>query len=64
MINCYNYVPPLTHSEADLQRALVFNLRHFLLELGGDFALVGEHYRLQVGNRDFFVDLLFYHRGG
>ncbi len=54
---------PAAHSEADLQRALLTNLRQFLLELGGDFTFVGERYRLQVGGRDFFVDLLFYHRG-
>jgi predicted nuclease of restriction endonuclease-like (RecB) superfamily len=54
---------PAAHSEDDLQRALVANLRQFLLELGGDFTFVGEGYRLQVGGRDFFVDLLFYHRG-
>jgi len=52
-----------SHSEADLQRALVANLRRFLLELGSDFTFVSEQYRLQVGGRDFFVDLLFYHRG-
>jgi predicted nuclease of restriction endonuclease-like (RecB) superfamily len=54
---------PSLHSEADLQRALMANLRQFLLELGGEFTFVGERYRLQVGGRDFFVDLLFYHRG-
>lgn len=54
---------PDQHSEDDLQRGLVANLRRFLLELGGDFTFVAEHYRLQVGIRDFFVDLLFYHRG-
>jgi predicted nuclease of restriction endonuclease-like (RecB) superfamily len=54
---------PDSHSEADLQRALMANLRQFLLELGSDFTFVGERYRLQVGGRDFFVDLLFYHRG-
>jgi predicted nuclease of restriction endonuclease-like (RecB) superfamily len=54
---------PDAHSEGDLQRALVANLRQFLLELGGDFTFPGERYRLQVGGRDFFVDLLFYHRG-
>ncbi len=54
---------PDAHSEDDLQRALVANLRQFLLELGGDFTFVGERYRLQVGGRDFFVDLLFFHRG-
>ncbi len=54
---------PEPHSEADLQRALVANLKQFLLELGGDFSFVGERFRLQVGSRDFFVDLLFFHRG-
>lgn len=51
------------HSEPDLQRALMTNLRQFLSELGADFAFIGQHYRLQVGGRDFFLDLLFYHRG-
>ncbi len=54
---------PAAHSEEDLQRGLMVNLRQFPLELGGDFTFVGEYYRLQVGGRDFFVDLLFYHRG-
>jgi predicted nuclease of restriction endonuclease-like (RecB) superfamily len=54
---------PDAHSEDDLQRAVVANLRQFLLELGGDFTFAGERCRLQVGGRDFFVDLLFYHRG-
>jgi predicted nuclease of restriction endonuclease-like (RecB) superfamily len=54
---------PDVHTENDLQRALVANLRQFLLELGGDFTFIGERYRLQVGGRDFFMDLLFYHRG-
>ena len=53
---------PDHHSEADLQRALVANLRRFLIELGRDFAFVGEQYRLQVGGQDFCLDLLFYHR--
>lgn len=54
---------PEPHTEADLQRALVTNLWQFLMELGSDFTFVGEQYRLQVGGRDFFIDLLFYHRG-
>lgn len=54
---------PEPHSEADLQRGLVSNLRRFLAELGADFAFVGERYRLQVGGRDFALDLLFFHRG-
>jgi predicted nuclease of restriction endonuclease-like (RecB) superfamily len=47
---------PAAHSEDDLQRALGANLRHFLLELGTDFAFVGERYRLHVGGRNFFEE--------
>ncbi len=50
------------HTESDLQTALVQNLRKFLLELGHGFTFVGEKVRLQVGNTDFKLDLLFYHR--
>jgi len=53
---------PERHSEADLQAALVHNLRRFLMELGDGFAFVGERVRVQVGNQDFELDLLFYHR--
>ena len=54
---------PAVHSERDLQQGLVANLRAFLLELGTDFTFVGEQFRLQVGGRDFALDLLFFHRG-
>ena len=54
---------PANHSERDLQQGLVANLRDFLLELGADFTFVGEEFRLQVGGRDFALDLLFFHRG-
>lgn len=51
------------HSESDLQRGLVKQIKNFILELGKDFIFIGEEYKLQVGNSDFFIDLLFYHRG-
>ena len=54
---------PDGHSEQDLERGLVSNLRRFLTELGADFAFVGEQVRLQVGGKDFALDLLFFHRG-
>lgn len=54
---------PETHSESDLQKALIQHMKAFILELGGDFIFIGEQYRLQVGNQDFYIDLLFYHRG-
>jgi predicted nuclease of restriction endonuclease-like (RecB) superfamily len=54
---------PEDHNESDLQKALTQNMKNFILELGKDFIFVGEEFRLQVGNQDFFIDLLFYHRG-
>ena len=47
--------------ERDLERGLLNHLRQFLLELGAGFAFVGSQYHLQVGDSDFFIDLLFYH---
>lgn len=51
------------HSENELQRGLVRQMKNFILELGKDFLFIGEEYKLQVGKSDFFIDLLFYHRG-
>lgn len=53
---------PPGHSEADLQRGLVEQLKNFLIELGRDFCYVGSHYPVQVGGRDFELDLLFFNR--
>jgi predicted nuclease of restriction endonuclease-like (RecB) superfamily len=53
---------PEPYQEKDLREALVKNLCRFLLELGDGFTFVGEKVRLQVGNSDFELDLLFYHR--
>ncbi|MEM9219286.1 MAG: PDDEXK nuclease domain-containing protein [Cyanobacteria bacterium P01_F01_bin.150] len=54
---------PPAHSESDLQKAILQHIKQFILELGKDFIFMGEEYRLQVGNQDFFIDLLFFHRG-
>jgi len=54
---------PDPHSEGDLQLGLVRQMKNFILELGKDFLFIEEEYKLQVGNSDFYVDLLFYHRG-
>lgn len=51
------------HSESDLQKGLIQQMKNFILELGKDFLFVSEEYKIQVGNSDFFIDLLFYHRG-
>ena len=54
---------PADHSESDLHRGLLGQLRAFLIELGRDFCFVGSEFPLQVGRRDFALDLLFFHRG-
>ena len=54
---------PREHEEKELQKALTQNMKQFILELGRDFIFIGEEYRLQVGNQDFYLDLLFFHRG-
>jgi hypothetical protein len=53
---------PEKHSENDLEKALVQNLQKFILEIGKGFTYLGSQYRLQVGFKDFYTDLLFYHR--
>jgi len=47
--------------ERDLERGLVGQIRAFLLELGVGFSFAGSQYHLEVGGRDFYLDLLFYH---
>ncbi len=54
---------PVEHSEADLHKGLLKELKRFLLELGSEFCFVGSEFPLQVGDQDFALDLLFYHRG-
>lgn len=54
---------PQGHVEADLHRGLLLRLKDFLIELGRDFCFVGSEYPVQVGGRDFALDLLFFHRG-
>lgn len=54
---------PAGHSESDLHQGLLHKLKEFLGELGRDFCFVGSEFPLQVGGRDFALDLLFFHRG-
>ena len=50
------------HSERELEQALVRNLRAFLAEMGGAFTFVGNQYRLEADGKDYFIDLLLFHR--
>ena len=50
------------HSERELELAIVNNIREFLLEMGGDFSFIGSQYKLEVGDKEYKVDLLLFHR--
>lgn len=50
------------HSERELERSLIKNMRSFLEEMGGNFAFMGSQYHINVGGEDFYIDLLLYHR--
>lgn len=54
---------PERFSEFDFKKAIIGNLKNFILEVGKDFTFIGEEYRVSVGNSDYYIDLLFYHRG-
>lgn len=53
---------PESHSEREFEKAIIHNLQKFILEVGKGFTYMGNQYRLQVGNKDYYTDLLFYHR--
>ena len=53
---------PGQFSEYNLRKAIMENLKPFILEFGRDFTFIGEEYRVQVGGQDFYIDLLFYNR--
>lgn len=50
------------HLENELERALMENVRRFLLEMGGYFCFVGNQHRIEIDGREYFVDILLYHR--
>jgi predicted nuclease of restriction endonuclease-like (RecB) superfamily len=54
---------PESHNESELQKGLIGQMKKFILELGKNFLFIDEKYRVQVGNSDFYIDLLFFHRG-
>lgn len=51
-----------TYSERDLEAAILRELERFLLELGTDFSFIARQKRMTIGSKDFYLDLLFYHR--
>ena len=53
---------PEQYTENNFKKAIIGNLKSFILEFGKDFTFIGEEYRVQVGGQDFYIDLLFYNR--
>lgn len=53
---------PKKYSEKDLKKSILKNLKNFILEVGRDFVFIGDEFKVRVGNRDFYIDLLFYNR--
>lgn len=54
---------PKIGNERDFQKSVLENLKNFILEIVKDFSFIGNEYRVQVGKHDYYIDLLFYHRG-
>jgi predicted nuclease of restriction endonuclease-like (RecB) superfamily len=50
------------HNEKELELAIMRNIRHFLSEMGGDFAFIGNQFKLEVGSENFYIDMLLFHR--
>ncbi len=53
---------PEIHSEKELEQNIIDNLQKFLLELGKGFTFVARQFRMSLGNKHYYVDLVFYHR--
>ena len=51
-----------SYSEKDLESAILRELQSFMLEFGSDFAFLSRQKRIQIGEKDYYLDLLFYHR--
>lgn len=52
-----------TYSEKDLESCILNSLQKFIIELGSDFAFIARQKRITIDSEDFYIDLLFYHRG-
>lgn len=50
------------HAEKELELAIMKNMRRFLQEMGGDFTFVGNQFRLQSGDENYYIDILLFHR--
>ncbi|MCC2646650.1 MAG: phage uncharacterized protein [Rickettsiaceae bacterium] len=59
---CFDFLTLSSNAhEKEIEQGLVDHIQKFLLELGAGFAFVGRQYHLDVGDKDYYIDLLFYH---
>jgi predicted nuclease of restriction endonuclease-like (RecB) superfamily len=61
VLDFLNIPAPYQATESDIEERIINQLQHFLLELGKGFAFYGRQYRIILGNRPHYVDLVFYH---
>lgn len=57
-----NIPQPYQYLESELEDKIIDNLQHFIMEMGKGFAFIGRQYRMSIGGKHFYLDLLFYHR--
>lgn len=57
-----NIPQPYQYLENELEDKIIDNLQHFIMEMGKGFAFIGRQYRMSIGGKHFYLDLLFYHR--
>jgi predicted nuclease of restriction endonuclease-like (RecB) superfamily len=50
------------HSEMELERAIIAKINKFLIEVNGMFAFIGNQFRIEINDKEFFIDILLYHR--
>ena len=63
LLDFVNIEDPDSFDERILEQQIVHNIKNFILAFGQDFAFMGNQYRVMVGEKEFFIDLLFFHRG-
>lgn len=63
LLDFVNIEDPDSFDERILEQQIVHNIKNFILAFGQDFAFMGNQYRIVIGEKEFFIDLLFFHRG-
>ena len=60
MLDTFGLTPPV--QEAEIENRMVAKIKTVMLELGYSFSFIGNQYRIVANRREYFIDLLFYHR--